>query len=128
MTFPVSNKLSAQQTKKCYTKTISYKKFGEKFILGFRVQCEDPKVGMFCSHSKKWGRPSPSAKGGWTTRRIIDWKHASKLLKLHSESKWHQDSSVTEKWLSMQSSRMALKCNVQVLLNKLKSKRNRIVR
>ena len=53
------------------------------------VQCEDPKVGMFCSHCKKWGRPPPSAKGEWTTRGIVDWKHATELLKLPSESKCH---------------------------------------
>ncbi len=47
MTCPVSNKLSAQQKKKCYKKKLSYKKVWRKFILGFRVQCEDPKVGMF---------------------------------------------------------------------------------
>ena len=44
---------------------------------------------------KKWGRPPPSAKGGWTTRGIVDWNHATELLKQHSGSKWHQDSSVT---------------------------------
>ncbi len=38
MTCYVSNKLTAQQTKKCYTKTINYKKFGKKFILGFSVK------------------------------------------------------------------------------------------
>ena len=37
----------------------------------------------------------PSANGGWTTRRIVDWSHARELLKQHSGSKWHQDSPVT---------------------------------
>ena len=44
----------------------------------------------------------PSAKGGWTTRGIVDWDHATELLKQHSGSKWQQEM------------------NVQVLLNKLK--------
>ena len=69
--------------------------FRRKCILGFRVQCEDPKVGMFCTHCKKWGRLPPSAKGGWRTRGIVDWNHATELLKQHSGSKWHQDSSIT---------------------------------
>ena len=62
MTCPVSNKLSAQQKKKCYKKKRSYKKVWEKVHPW--VQCEDPKVGMFCTLCKKWGRPPPSAKGG----------------------------------------------------------------
>ena len=56
------------------------------------VQCEDTIVGMFCTLCKKWGRPPPSVKGGWTTRGIVDWNYATELLKGHSESKWHQDS------------------------------------
>ena len=62
MTCPVSNKLSAHQKKKCYKKKLSYKKVWEKLYLW--VQCKDPIVGMFCTLCKKWGRPSPSAKGG----------------------------------------------------------------
>ena len=50
---------------------------------------------MFCTLCKKWGRPPPSAKGGWTTRGIVDWNHATEPLKQHSASKWHQDSSIT---------------------------------
>ena len=55
MTCPLSNKLSAQQKKKCYKKKLSYKKVWEECILGFRVQSEDPKVGMFCTLFKKNG-------------------------------------------------------------------------
>ena len=29
------------------------------------------------------------------TRGIIDWNYATELLKQHSGSKWHQDSSIT---------------------------------
>ncbi len=50
---------------------------------------------MFCILCKKWGRPPPSAIGGWTTRKIVDWNHAIELLKQHSGSKSHQDSSIT---------------------------------
>ena len=50
MTCPVFNKLSAQQKKKCYKKKLSYKKvWGEVYPW---VQCEDPKVGMFCTLCK----------------------------------------------------------------------------
>ena len=59
------------------------------------VQCEDPKVGMFYTLCRKWGRPLESANGGWTIRRIVDWNYATELLKQHSRYKWHQYSSIT---------------------------------
>ena len=93
MTCPVSNKLAAQQKKKCYMKKLSYMKVWEKVYPW--VQSEDPKVGMFCTLCKKWGRSLLSAKGGWTTRGIVDWNYATELLKQHSGSKWHQDSPIT---------------------------------
>ena len=93
MTCSVSNKLSAQKKKKCYKKKLSYKKIWEKVHPW--VQWEDPKVVMFYTLCKKWGRPPPSAKGGWMTRGTIDWKQATELLEQHSGSKWHQDSSIT---------------------------------
>ena len=49
---------------------------------------------MFFTPHKKW-KPPPSAKGGWKTRGIVDWNHATELLKHHSRSKWYQDSSIT---------------------------------
>ena len=90
MTCPVSNKLSALQKKKSNMRKLSYKKVWEKVYP--RVQCEDPKLGMFCTLCKKLGRPPPSAKGGRMTKGIVDWNHATKLLKQHSGCKWHQDS------------------------------------
>ena len=92
MTCPISNKLSAQQKKKCYKKKLSYKTVWEKVYPW--VQCEDPQVGMFCTLCKKWGWPPPNAKGGWTTRGIVHWNYTTEL-KQHSGSKWHQDSSIT---------------------------------
>ena len=69
MTCPVSNKLSAQQKKKYYKEVLSYKKvWGEVYPW---AQCEDPKVGMFCSLCrkwdlcKKWGRPLQVQNVGW---------------------------------------------------------------
>ena len=93
MTCHVSNNLSAQQKKKCYKKMLSYKEAWEKVYPW--VQCEDPKVGMFCTLCKKWGWPPPSTKGGRMARGIVDWNHATELLKQHSGSKWHQDSLIT---------------------------------
>ena len=40
-------------------------------------------------------RPPVSAKGGWSTRGIVDWNHATELLKQYSGSIWYQDSSIT---------------------------------
>ena len=62
MTFPVSNKSSAHQKKKCCKKKVSTKKFGRKFILGYSAKIL--KLAC-CVLFEKWGRPSPSAKDGW---------------------------------------------------------------
>lgn len=32
-----------------------------------KVQCSHPKVRTFCTTCTMWRKPSPSAKGGWTT-------------------------------------------------------------
>ena len=32
---------------------------------------------------------------GWMIWGIVDWNHVTELLKQHSGSKWHRDSSVT---------------------------------
>ena len=44
---------------------------------------------MFC---RTWGKPPSTARGAWTSRGILDWNHATELLKLHSGSKWHNDA------------------------------------
>ena len=61
----------------------------------YLVQCENPNVGMFFTLCKKLLRPPPSGNGGCMTRGIVDWNHATELLKQHSGSKWQQDSSIT---------------------------------
>ena len=53
------------------------------------------KLPCFVTLCKKWGRPLPSAKGGWTTRKIVDRNYATELLNQHSGSKWQHDSSLT---------------------------------
>ena len=52
MTCPVSNKLSAQQKKKCCKDKLRYNKVWEKVYPW--VQCEDLKVDMCCTLCKKW--------------------------------------------------------------------------
>ena len=83
---------SIQEKKKMYKAQLSYKSDWEKQYPW--VQCKDPKDGMFCTTCIKWGNPPPSAKGGWTSRGIVDWNHATELLKQHVNSKWHKDAAV----------------------------------
>ena len=45
---------------------------------------------MLC-YKKVWEKVYP----WWTTKGIVDWNHATELLKQHSGSKWQQDSSIT---------------------------------
>ena len=54
-----------------------------------------PADGMFCSICQKWGKPPAGLRGGWTTRGITDWNHASELLKQHADSLWHGDAAGT---------------------------------
>ena len=84
MTCSIFNDLYAQQKKKCYKKKLSYKKVWEKVYPW--IQCENPKVGMFYTLCKKWERSPPSEIGGRMTRGIVDWNHATELLKQHSGS------------------------------------------
>ncbi len=77
-------------------KKLSYKNVSENVYPW--VQCE---VGMFSTLCKKWERPPPCAKGGWTTRGIVVWNHATELLKQHRGSKWHLDYQSLREWLSM---------------------------
>ena len=52
-------------------------------------------TGMFCNIRQKYGKPPPTARGAWTSRGVTDWNHATELLKLHIQSKWHQDGVIT---------------------------------
>ena len=70
---------------------------GESLSLGSGFKCEDHEVGMFCTLCKKWGR-LPSAKDGWMTKGIVDWNHATELLKQLNGTKTHQS---LQEWLSM---------------------------
>ena len=92
MTCPVSNKLSAQQKKKCYKKKLSYKKVWEKFILGFSV-----KILMLvcCVLFVRNGDGHLQVQMVGGRQGELDWNHTTELLKQHSRSKWHQDSSIT---------------------------------
>ena len=58
------------------------------------MYCTDPAKGMFCRLCQEHGRAPLTAKGGWTSRGICDWNHATELLKLHNDAKWHKDAAV----------------------------------
>lgn len=59
------------------------KKNGEKYSWD---NCNDPSKGMFCGTCQKWENCPAGAKGGWTTRGITDWNHATELLKQQADS------------------------------------------
>ena len=49
---------------------------------------------MFNRICQKYGQPPLKTKGGWTSRGICDWNHATELLKLHDSAKWHKDAAI----------------------------------
>ena len=59
------------------------------------MSCVSLADGMFCSICQKWGKPPAGSRGGWTTRGITDWNHASDQLKQHADSLWHRDAAAT---------------------------------
>ena len=67
---------------------------GESLSLGSGFSVKILKLACFVLFVRN-GEAPPSAKAGWMTRGIVDWNHATELLKQHSGSKWHQDSSIT---------------------------------
>ena len=58
------------------------------------MYCTDPTDGMFCRLCQAHGKPPPTARGAWTSRGVTDWNHATELLKLRSNAKWHKESAV----------------------------------
>ena len=50
---------------------------------------------MFCAVCQKWGKPPAGTRGAWTTKGVVDWNHATELLKQHADSKWHRDAAVS---------------------------------
>ena len=47
---------------------------------------------IFCLICQRYEKAPANAQGVWTTRGIKDWNHATEMLKLHNESKWHKDA------------------------------------
>ena len=85
--------LTASEKKKIYKSKLSYKKeWGKRYPW---VNCNDPSKGMFCGTCQRWGNCPAGAKGGWTTRGITDWNHATELLRQHADSQWHRDAAAT---------------------------------
>ena len=58
------------------------------------MYCSDTGKGMFCRICQKYGQPHLKTRGGWTSREICDWNHATELLKLHDSAKWHKDTAI----------------------------------
>ena len=77
-----------------YKAQLSYKSIWGKQYPWVQCICIDPKDGMFRTTCIKRGNPPPSAKRGWTSRGIVNWNHATQLLKQHANSKWHKDAAV----------------------------------
>ena len=84
--------LQKSQRKRIYKSRLSYRKEWEQKYPW--VSCTNVEEGMFCTFCQKSGNSPVTARGAWTTRGIKDWNHATELLKLHNESKWHRDSTV----------------------------------
>ena len=76
-----------------YRHRLSYRKEWEKTYPW--VFCDSPVTGMFCKICQKYGKPPATARRAWTSRGVTDWNHATELLKLHNQSKWHQDGVIT---------------------------------
>ena len=76
-------------------KKLGYKKVWEKVSLGSRFSVKILKLACFVLFVRNGEGHTSKCKGGWMTRGIVDWNHATELLKQHSGSKWHQDSSIT---------------------------------
>ena len=67
-------------------------------------------------------------KDWWTRRGIVDWNHATELLKQHSGSKWHQDSPITARMAKHVEQQNAIEMQCAGAAKQAKSKRKRIVR
>ena len=84
--------ITASEKKKAYKGKLSFRKEWEKKYPW--VTCKDPGDGMFCSVCQKWGKPPAGSRGAWTSKGVVDWNHATELLKQHADSQWHRDSAV----------------------------------
>ena len=89
---PKGKSLSKATKKKMYKSHLSYRKEWEKTYSW--VYCTDPEKGMFCRLCQNFGKTPVTARGAWTSRGINDWNHATELLKLHNNSKWHKDGAI----------------------------------
>ena len=68
---------------------------GEGLSLGSGFSVKILKLACFVLFVRNGKSHTSKCKGGWRTRGIVVWNHATELLKQHSGSKWHQDSSIT---------------------------------
>ena len=80
---------------------------------------------MFCRLCQKSGTAPATARGVWTTRGIKDWNHATELLKLHSQSKWHRDSVVFARMAEQAESQSVLQLHCSAAAKEAEERRAR---
>ena len=116
--------LTSKATKKAYKARLSYRSLWESKYPW--VYCNDVKNGMYCKLCQKFGKPPATARGAWTTRRIVDWNHGTELLKLHNESNWHKNSALTARMAEQESVLELQRSSAMRSLNEKKA-RNRMI-
>ena len=110
--------------KKAYKARLTYKSHWESKYPW--VHCSDAEEGMFCSLCQKHGKPP--ANGAWTSRGIVDWNHATEMLKLHNESKWHKEAAIAARMAEQaQCSVLELQCAAATRESNDKRAKNRAV-
>ena len=70
------------------------------------------------------------SRGAWTTRGILDWNHATDMLKKHANSQWHRDASATAAMAQQTASGMSmleLQCSSAARELADRKERNRLV-
>ena len=87
--------------KKIYKSKLSYRHQWEAKYPW--VHCEDRQKGMFCRLCQEHGKPPANTRGAWTSRGILDWNHATEMLKLHNDSQWHKDAALVARMAEHQS-------------------------
>lgn len=112
--------------KKVYKSKLTYRRQWESTYPW--VHCSDPEKGMFCYICQKYGKPPANARGAWTSRGIADWNHATEMLKLHNDSKWHKDAAMAARMAEQsQHSVLELQCTAAAREANEKREKNRAV-
>ena len=85
--------LTAGEKRKLYKANLTFiKGLGKGVSLGHLYE-SSPADGLFCAICQRWGKPPAGTRGAWTMKGVVDWNHATELLKQHADSKWHRDAA-----------------------------------